>query len=208
MPKYCNLESGMYDGVGKYGIPQIQPVYECNVVKWLGFNNAKPYATKKDKNTGIHFFLDDFQFDRVWNSPDKYIEYLSKYDCVLSPDFSLYVDFPLAVTIYNHYRKHWLSAYWQDMGITVIPVIRWMFPDSYEWCFDGEPKNSVVAVSNIGCVKDKELKDMFDAGYKEMLKRLNPSKILFYGSVFGDYDGNVRYIKHSVGYAEEVSNAL
>lgn len=208
MPQYCNLASGIYDGVGKYGIPEIKPVYECSVNKWLGFNYVKSYATKKDSNTGVHFFLDDYQFERVWNTPDKYLKHLSRYDCVLAPDFSLYVDFPLAVTIYNHYRKHWLAAYWQDCNITVIPVIRWMYPDSYEWCFDGEPKNSIVAVSNIGCVKDAELKKMFDDGYQEMLKRLNPSKILFYGSTFGGYDGPVKYIRHQTEYTKEIENAL
>lgn len=208
MPKYCNLESGFYKGVGKYRIPEIKPVYECNINKWLGFNYVKTYATKKDKNTGVHFFLDDYQFERVWNTPDKYLKYLSRYDCVMAPDFSLYVDFPLAVTIYNHYRKHWLAAYWQEWDITVIPVIRWMFPDSYDWCFDGEPKNSVVAVSNVGCVKDPELKKMFNDGYKVMLERLQPTKILFYGSTLGGYDGNVVYIKQQTEYAGEVSNAL
>lgn len=101
MPKYCNLQSGIYEGIGKYGMPEIKPVYECDINKWLGFNYVKSYATKKDKGTGIHFFLDDYQFERVWNTPDKYLKYLSRYDCVLAPDFSLYVDFPLAVTIYN-----------------------------------------------------------------------------------------------------------
>ena len=208
MPKFCNLESAMYNGVGKYNIPEIEPVYECDVNRWLGFNYVKSYATKKDMHTGVHFFLHDYQFERVWNEPDKYLNYLSRYDCVLSPDFSLYSDFPLAVTIYNHYRKHWLAKYWQENGITVIPTISWMLPDSYDWCFDGEPKNSIVAVSSIGCVKSKKLQKMFDDGYKEMLKRLNPSKILIYGSKFGGYDGNVKYIKQKNGCTEEILNAF
>lgn len=204
MPRFCNLALSMYKGVGKYGIPEIRPVYDCDTTKWLGFNYVKQYGTKKDATTGVHFFIDDVQFERVWNTPDKYLKYLSRYDCVLAPDFSTYTDFPLAVTLYNHYRKHWLAAYWQDWGIKVIPVVRWQFPDSYEWCFDGEPKNSIVAVSNIGCVKNECFKKMFDDGYKEMLKRLNPSKILFYGASFGNYEGNVRYIRHQVGLTEEI----
>lgn len=211
MPRHCNLQSAMYKGVGKYDIPEIQPVYECTAQKWLSFKQVKPYPTQKDKNTGVHFFMYDYLFERVWNTPDKYLTYLSRYDYVLSPDFSLYVDFPLAVTIYNHYRKHWLSAYWQEWGIPVIPVVRWMFPDSYDWCFDGEPKNSIVAVSNVGCVKNKELKKMFDDGYKEMLKRLNPSQILFFGKKFGDYEGNVKYIRLErldCNYSEEITDAI
>ena len=36
----------------------------------IGFNYAK---TSKDKNVGVHFFIDDYQFERVWNAPEKYI---------------------------------------------------------------------------------------------------------------------------------------
>ena len=200
MPRYCNLVSAKYEGVGKYDIPEIQPVYSCDVNKLLGFNRIKPYETKKDGGTGIHFFLYDYLFERVWNTPDKYLKYLSRYDCVLSPDFSLYTDFPLAVCIYNHYRKHWLAAYWQSWGITVIPTISWGNPDSYEWCFDGEPKNSVVAVSDIGCRRTEEKRKAFMDGYNEMLKRLNPSKILLYSRSFhAEYEGNVKYIRYENG---------
>lgn len=200
MPQFCNLSSAMYDGVGKYGIPEIKPVHECDVNKWLGFNYVKTYETKKDKSTGVHFFLYDYQFERVWNTPDKYLTYLSRYSCVLSPDFSIFADFPLAVRVYNHYRKHWLARYWQDRGITVIPSICWSDEASFEWCFDGEPKNSVVAISDVGCRKNKEVREGFRRGYDEMMRRLNPSKILLYTKVMkNDYPGNVVCIRHSVG---------
>ena len=47
---------------------------------------------------------------------------------------------PFAMQIYNQYRKHWLAAYWQLNGITVYPTISWSDENSYEWCFDGEPR--------------------------------------------------------------------
>lgn len=198
MPAYCNLASARFEGVGKYGIPEIQPVYECDINKWINFNYVKPYATKKDVDMGVHFFMYDSRFERVWNIPDKYITYLSRYSCVLSPDFSLYTDFPLAISIYNHYRKHWLGAYWQSKGINVIPTISWSDEDSFEWCFDGEPKNSVVAVSDVGCRRNKNAFKAFMRGYEEMLYRLNPSKILLYSKVIDtNYGGNVKHIRYS-----------
>lgn len=200
MPQFCNLMSAKFDGVGKYGIPEIQPVYECDVNKWLGFNYVKTYETKKDSSTGVHFFIYDYQFERVWSTPDKYISYLRKYGCVLSPDFSTFPDFPLAVNIYNHYRKHWLAAYWQSRGITVIPSICWGDEESFEWCFDGEPKNGIVAVSDVGCRKTKEEQAGFKRGYNEMMKRLNPSQVLVYTNVIkNDYPGNVTCIKCTLG---------
>jgi hypothetical protein len=57
----------------------------------IGFNYAK---TSKDKSAGIHFYVDDYQFERVWNYPEKYVDILAEYACILTPDFSLYMDMP------------------------------------------------------------------------------------------------------------------
>ena len=200
MPKFCNLESAMYDGVGKYRIPEIKPVYELPINKWIGYNYVKKYGTQKDISTGVHFFIYDYHFECVWNAPDKYLTYLSRYGCVLSPDFSIFPDFPLAVNIFNHYRKHWLAAYWQSKGITVIPSICWSDESSFEWCFDGEPVGGIVAVSDVGCRKNEATQEGFKRGYNEMLKRLNPSKILLYtGVIKNDYPGNVICVKRANG---------
>jgi hypothetical protein len=188
----------MYEGVGEYGIPSIQPIYEVpSIDRWLEFEKAKKLR-HKPKKTGVHFFEYDFKFECVWNFPDRYAEVLSQYDCVLSPDFSIYVDIPRAVQIFNHYRKHWLAAYWQDKGITIIPTVRWGWEDSYDFCFDGEPMNSVIAVSNVGCTQDKEMKKMWMQGYEKMLEVLNPKEILVYTNSFNYLPGNVRYIKYSI----------
>lgn len=40
-------------------------------------------------------FVDDYQFERVWAHPERYIDKLSKYALVATPDFSTYSDMPL-----------------------------------------------------------------------------------------------------------------
>ena len=108
---------------------------------------------------------------------------LKQFKYVFSPDFSIYSDYPKALQIYNHYRKHWVGAYMQFNGINVIPTIGWSNKESFEWCFDGEPKGSAIAVSSIGTQKNKQSKELFMNGYNEMLKRLEPTQVLFYGNV-------------------------
>lgn len=98
---------------------------------------------------------------------------------MLSPDFSLYTDFPVAMQIYNHYRKHWLGAYWQSLGIKVIPTICWSDDSSFDWCFDGEPVGGVVAVSSVGTQNSRTAKAAFLRGYEAMCERLSPSEIIF-----------------------------
>ena len=102
---------------------------------------------------------------------------------MLSPDFSMYMDYPKAMQMWKHYQKHWLGAYMELFGIKVIPTIGWSDKESFKWCFDGEPKNSIVAVSSIGTQKYKESKKAFLEGYKKMLEILKPTKILFWGIV-------------------------
>lgn len=209
MPEYCNLELGQFKGEGHYDIPIIEPVYELPIRRWIAFSAVRS-RTHENKNVGMHFFLDDRRFERVWNSPNKYLSFLDKFGCVLSPDYSLYTNMPKAVQIFNHYRKHWLAAYWQSLGYTVIPTIAWSDEESFEWCFDGEPKNSIVAVSNLGCCRTGSARQLFMLGYNEMLKRLQPKEVLFYAKSFyeNQYPGNIRRIVHSLEYAEEVQNDL
>lgn len=189
---YENLQKRIFGGVGEYDIPQIKPVQytECD---WIGFNYAK--GEKYRENKGIHFFLDDYQFNRLWNDIDRYVDMLSQFKYVLSPDFSTYTDFPKAIQIYNHYRKHWVGAYLQEYGVDVIPTISWSTSDSFDWCFDGEPTKSTVAVSSVGSANSKRKKELFLAGYNAMMQRLQPETILFYGKVPEECEGNIVQIK-------------
>lgn len=136
-----------------------------------------------------------FQFIRYWNTPDKYIPKLRQFRAVCAPDFSTYTDMPMAMQIYNHYRKHWLAAYWQLHGMTVYPTISWSTPESYAWCFDGEPVGGIVAVSSVGTQAGAESKRLFLHGYEEMMKRLSPIWVIFYGKVPEECDWNVIRIK-------------
>lgn len=191
---YENCEKRIFDGVGKYDIPYIEGTpYISDIADFIGWNEAR--SCKNPEGKAVHFFIDDYQFTGLWNQPDKYLDLLSKYEYVLSPDFSPYADFPKAVQIFNHHRKHWIGAYLQENGIKVIPTITWSYPPSYDFCFDGEPKNSVVAVSSVGCMRSVELKKMFMDGWREMMKRLSPTEVIFYGTIPKECDGNITRIE-------------
>lgn len=189
---YENLERLIFDGVGEYGIPQLQPT-QFQKCDFIGFNYAK--SCKDRVNKGVHFFVDDYQFNRLWTNINGYLEMLSQFKCVMSPDFSTYTDFPKAIQIYNHYRKHWVGAYLQEYGIDVIPTISWSTKDSFDWCFDGEPQGGCVAVSSQGCIASKEKRKLFMDGYCEMVERLQPETIIFCGQVLDECKGNIVKIK-------------
>lgn len=193
MINFENLNRFIFSGVGRYDIPQIDPVKMYPQGEFIPMNYAN--SAKSPASKIVHCFVDDYQFIRYWNRPDNYMQKLSRFAGVCSPDFSTYTDMPLAMQIYNHYRKHWLAAYWQLHGITVYPTISWSNENSFEWCFDGEPIGGVVAVSSVGTQKGKESKRLFLKGYDEMMKRLEPLWVIFYGYVPEECDWNVIRVK-------------
>ena len=201
MVLFENIDKALFPGIGRYDIPIIEPVNEYPHGDFIPINYAKTERRPQGKN--LHYFVDDYQFVRYWNQPDRYISFLQKFRSVCSPDFSVYTDMPLAMQIYHHYRKHWLAAYWQMHGITVYPTVSWSTPDSYSWCFDGEPVGGIVAVSSVGVCRNKEALALFLRGYNEMMKRLSPSWVIFYGKVPEECDWNIIQVKaHQDSIAE------
>ncbi len=129
----------------------------------------------------VHFFLDDYRFETVWSRPRKALQYLRQFRTLLTPDFSLYADDPVAVQVWNTYRSRWCGAYWQSLGFQVIPTVSWSTPESYAFCFAGLPRHSLVAIATVG-LRGAEWA-LFEQGYRELLARLQPSRVLCYGNL-------------------------
>ncbi|MBP5461858.1 MAG: DUF4417 domain-containing protein [Lachnospiraceae bacterium] len=182
-----NLGKMLVPGVGKYNIPQMEPIDIGPPYNMIRINEARHFPMPSQ--VGIQFYAYDYQILRLWERPDFYMETFRKFRFMLTPDFSMYTDWPLAVNIYNHYRKHWLGAYWQKHGMRIIPTIGWSDEASYEWCFDGDPVGGMVSVSSVGTQNDETAKRLFLSGFKEMLVRLRPSGVLFYGDIPKELSG-------------------
>lgn len=172
-----------WDYTGKYDFPTVKglKVKDTFQPELVEFHEAHRVAQTKRKSKIVHFFLPDYLFERTWSRVDPTTEFLSTFKAVLMPDFSRYTDMPLSMQIWNCYRKMWVSRYWQDYGLKVIPTAGWSDERSYEFCFDGMPKHSLIAVSSLGTQNDKEAMKLFRKGYEKMQDVLEPSRILFYG---------------------------
>lgn len=162
---------------GFYQMPIIKPT-QFVPDKLIGFNYAR---TTKDTDCGIHFFIDDYQFERIWNDPYTNIELLKKFECVLTPDWSLYTDMSISVKIFNIYRSRIIGQMMQNAGIEVIPTLSWGEPETFQFCFDGLKNGGVVAVSTVGVMNDDVAKQIWANGMNEAIRRLKPSLVLCYG---------------------------
>lgn len=188
-----NYEKEPMDCVGYYGIPLMQaPEIELpDTLELVRFDFSKKIPQEKRKGKGLHFYIDDYKFIHTWREPSKYIEFLKSFDFVIAPDFSVYIDFPFALQILAHYRRQWLGAYWQRYGVTVIPNVSWSDEKSFEYCFDGIPKNSIVAVSSAGMCQSNLNKKIMRVGWAKMLEVLQPKKIILYGKKIEGMDGDI-----------------
>lgn len=151
----------------------------------IGWNYAR--GGEPESREGVHFFLDDYQFEAVWVQPDKYAPRLAEWGCVCSPDFSLFTDMPYPMQLWNVYRSRMVAHYWSTQGVTVVPTLQWSIDKFTKGFLEGIPHHSTVAVSTVGVVRDKVAMALWKQGMSRCLEELNPSRILHYGNPL-DFD--------------------
>ena len=164
------------------GIPCLAHAPVERVPAWLAPYRTRIRANDPPDDGAVHFFLDDYRFETVWSRPRKALEALAPYTTLLTPDFSLYRDWPLMLQKWNVYRSRWCGAFWQSRGFTVIPTVSWSTAGSYAFCFLGLPRQGAVAVSAVGVRLEHPLEGyLFREGFREMVARLEPAVVLSYG---------------------------
>lgn len=165
-----------------YGIPDLRHTSVGRIPAWLVPYGQRIRAHEALDDGCVHFFLDDYRFETVWSRPRKALEALRPYRILLTPDFSLYRDWPVMLQLWNTYRNRWCGRLWQEEGFTVIPTVSWSTAASYNFCFLGVPRRTVVAVSAVGVDVNAPLEyRLFIDGFAEMVRRLEPIVVLSYG---------------------------
>lgn len=131
-----------FSGVGMFSVPLIKK-QEVRLEDFALIGYDKINQSNETGKT-VHFFIDDYRFESIYKNPDDKIERLKKFNAVLSPDFSMYTEMPVALQLYNCFRNRWTGAYLQQNGITVIPTVRWGSLESFNFCFDGIEKGFYI----------------------------------------------------------------
>lgn len=174
--------SHLFASDNPYGIPCLQRPRLPHLPRWLVPYRTRVSSVEKLEDGAVHFFLEDYRFESVWNRPTQALNIFGPYQTVLTPDFSLYRDWPLALQLWNTYRSRWCGAFWQSQGLCVIPTVAWGSHESYEFCFVGIPSGSLVAISTVGVRVEEPLEyHLFLAGFTEMVRRIQPAVVLCYG---------------------------
>ena len=164
---------------GEFDLPVLK---EEHVVprKLITFSQA--LREKQDFHQWVCFYEDDFLFERIWNHPNRYLPILSRFDGVITPDFSVYYDMPYAMQLWNIFRARTIGAWLQHNGIKVIPNVRFGDDRAFDICCDGIPRHSTIAIGSLGCIKVKDYRDVFNSGVRHVAEKLKPETIIIYGS--------------------------
>ncbi len=165
--------------VGNYGLPILNKS-NCEPRNLTPFNKAK--TEKEPENKWVHFFIDDYQFERLWNYPQRYLPILQRFEGVIAPDYSMYLDMPKAQQIWNCYRSRAIAYWLQTNGISIVPVVEWAECSDLEWCLDGLPLHSTLAIGTYGSQKGSMNKYGLIKGVEKICRTLYPKRLVIYGS--------------------------
>lgn len=174
---------------GKWNMPIVKKQeLSLENINLVAYNDVRSNDNEANKARGVHFFIDDYRFKGIYERPQNSLKRLSQYAFLCTPDWSLYKEMPRWRQMESVAKNRWCGAFWQSEGLKVVPTVSWSDALSYEFCFDGIEKNSIVAVGMIGCRKSKL---DFLRGYEEMLTRIEPQAVICFGSPFAEMAGNL-----------------
>ncbi len=80
----------------------------------------------------------------------------------------------------------------------MIPTASWGNVNSFKYCFDGLPEQSVIAVCGIGHEHHRSANKLWHMAMHEMEKQISPIKIIVYGGKKPDatqFDAEIVYFE-------------
>ncbi|MCM1224562.1 MAG: DUF4417 domain-containing protein, partial [Lachnospiraceae bacterium] len=190
--------------VGKFGFPKLEPI-NADVT---GLTPVPFHMANKEKNPRqavLHCFTEDYRFEGLWKEPLKSIDTLLNFKYVCPCDFSVYSNMPLVLQIYNVYRDRAIHHFLTCCGVKCIPVVVWSDERSFDWCFDGLPQNSTLAVSTNGCHTIRA-REYYKHGFAEMCKWLNPNRVIVVGGKIDvNCDVEIQYLD---GFSQQMKKRM
>ena len=162
-----------------YQSPKIKPNNGEIPTAMISFPRRK--ETRR-ADIAIHFYTHDCKISGLRSFARKYIDELRMYKWVIGPDFSVQPQMPMKEKEYIIFLNKKITAWMQLNGINVIPNVIWCENMDYEYCFDGLPKHSIIAINSTGIGRDQRSKKGWIDGYKKAIEILQPTHIIRYGA--------------------------
>lgn len=166
---------------GRFGMPIIHCEHQVPE-HLISFRKALHEDEPSAENCWIHFYVPDPDFSCLFRNPWRYVNKLSRFQGAISPDPSVVIDLPIWRQMQSVGESRTFGAWFQRMGLSVIPNVRWGGFETFSFAFDGVEPGGTIALGTTGCMRDGELRSIFSAGLPELLRRCEPSDLVVYGS--------------------------
>lgn len=175
---------------GKFDLSYVQcntsifPDYLCL------YSELKNYH--RTKKTCICFYEYDEKYDGfnglynaiIFQRKERLNEYKKRFSGInffISPDYSMFGDMPIWLQIFNLEKSRivsiWLTL---ELSAIVIPNITFSNENSFDYCFDGIAKESVVAISLKGSSNPGQNHDLTIKAIKQTVDIIKPRAIIVY----------------------------
>lgn len=207
LPKYDIHRIYYWDDaelVGSHRLPQLAPqtFIPHDVVSFNERNTVKNPAKH-----WLDFFIDDNQFECCWTAferslvvdcaseratwrlLDRYISLFKRFEGIIGTDYSMFPEMLPDQRNWNCARNRVFAYRLQRHGIPCIPVASWCCAEDWEWCFDGLPAESSIAVSTNGCCRSAETRRMFRRGVDELIRQKSPYAVIVCGRRLSELEG-------------------
>lgn len=155
---------------------------------WMVAKNAPRFLAQWDQrnsvndpeHTGMSFYCIDPELTPILNHPDKYIDKLRKYQCVVGMDASPYDNMPLVVQKSQIYLNLGITYFYGKQGIKIIPNVRVGTTDTLS-SLAAYPHGHLIAIGTNGFMHNKDNRAIFKNQVTTIIDTLEPSGILVYG---------------------------
>lgn len=158
----------------------------------------------KGNKIGMHFFVRDSHFaNSLWQNLERKTISLSKFDVLFAPDYSLFVNPPLPfVNKMSIYKSRFCGAYWQQCGFNVISTATYGDVNSFSYCFEGLPEESIIAIGNETVrLRNSASVELWRLAVLELERQKCPTLIIVYGKLI-EVPGLHTPIVYFPGYIE------
>ena len=169
------------------GFPVLPPIH-AKPKESVSFREIQKIIDTKDKV--VHFYIDDFWFEKLWTNADRYIPQLKCFPYVIMPDFSVFSYMPEPMQHWNRYRSMALGYYLSSKGVHIIPSLGVLTKDD-TWTLCGVPRRSTVAVCTNGRIKKPLERKTFVEGLQTQIQILQPTNLIMVGYIPKEYDESV-----------------
>ncbi len=167
---------------GKYEFPEVPGVrIDALPTRIVPFDRI---GSDLKPNDWLPFYVHDKRFHRFLERRDLYLSRLNDVAGFIGADNSMYRDLPLAEQIHSCYLNRAIDYYLLSKGKKVIPNVSWGDWRTYDFCCDGVPHNSTVAMSTYGCSLTRTDKCKFEDAFTFCVNLLHPYNVVLHGSIW------------------------